>query len=95
MDKEKIAFENFPMTTLQNSSQGFNKGIHDALVDQLRACISTKEILDFEEWFNSKTKTEPLHEVICDLLKNRSISRGLAAKWLSILLQDKYEKISR
>ena len=95
MDKEKIAFENFPMTTLQKSTQAFNKGINDALVDQLRACISTREILDFEEWFNSKTKTGPLHELICDMLKNRSISRGLAAKWLSILLQDKFDKISK
>ena len=72
-----------------------SKGVHDALVDQLRACISTEEILGFEEWFNSQTTSSPLHEIICDLLRNRSISRGLAAKWLSTILKDKYEKITK
>ena len=83
------------MTTLHPIRKIFNKGVHDALVDQLRACITTDEILEFEKWFNSKTNTGPLHEIICDLLKNRSISRGLAAKWLSTLLKDKYEKINK
>ena len=85
----------FPMTTLQSSGQVISKGINDALVDQLRACSSTQEILDFEQWFNSKTNSAPLHEIICELLRNRSISRGMAAKWLSTLIKDKYEKISR
>ena len=83
------------MTTLHPPKKVFSKGVHDALVDQLRACITADEILEFEKWFNSKTNTGPLHEIICDLLKNRSISRGLAAKWLSTLLQDKYEKINK
>ena len=82
------------MTTLQSSHHSISNGVQDALIDQLRACISTQEILEFEQLFNSKTNSVPLHEVICDLLRNRSISRGMAAKWLSILIKDKYEKIS-
>ena len=81
------------MKTLVQPPSIISKSAHDALVNQLRACTSTHEILEFENWFNSKTNTGPLHELICDLLRNRSISRGLAAKWLSTLLKDKDDKI--
>tara|TARA_Y100001968_G_scaffold290095_1_gene293647 strand:- start:755 stop:1054 length:300 start_codon:yes stop_codon:yes gene_type:complete len=96
VDKEERIPLKFLMTTLQRSNDLIGQSIQDALIDQLRACISTEEILNFEERFNSKNNhNAQLHEIICELLRNRSISRGLAAKWLSILLKDKYEKISK
>ena len=82
------------MTTTQVSPNKMTKGVQEALVDQLRACKSTQEILDFEQWFNSKTDIGPLYEVICNFLRTRSISRGLAAKWLSTLIKNKEEKIN-
>ena len=82
------------MTTAQISPNKMTKGVQEALVDQLRACKSTQEILDFEQWFNSKTDIGPLYEVICNFLRTRSISRGLAAKWLSTLIKNKEEKIN-
>ena len=81
------------MTTLQSPKQALSKVAQDALVDKLRACLTTEEILEFETWFNSCTNNQPLHELICELLRSRSISRGLAAKWLSTLIADKYKKI--
>ena len=81
------------MTTTQRPIATMSKGVHEAIVDKLRACQTTEEILDFETWFNSETSSGPLYIVICDFLRERYISRGLAAKWLSTLLRDREEKL--
>jgi len=61
-------------------------------VDELRKRPSEKEILDFEEKFNSKNEKN-LHVHICRFLKNRSISRGLASRWLITIIENKESKI--
>ena len=71
-----------------------SRGVREAIVDQLRACKTTEEILRFEIWFNSETNSGPLYEIICDFLRTRSISRGLAAKWLGTLLNDRDKKLN-
>ncbi len=81
------------MTTTQRPLDSMSRGVRDAIVDQLRACKTSEEILDFENWFNRETNSGPLYEVICEFLRTRSISRGLAAKWLSILLNDRENKL--
>ena len=68
---------------------------NDVLIDQLRACQNTEEILRFEKWFNSNIESEKLYQRICELLKSRSISRALASKWLLILIKDKESTISK
>ncbi len=80
------------MTTIQIPQTEMSKVAEETLVDQLRACQSKEEILGFESWFNSKAENGPLHEIICEFLRKRSISRGLAAKWLLTLLEDKHQK---
>ena len=82
------------MTILQKQSQLLSKDTHDAIVDQLRACHTTSEILAFEQWFDKTVKVAPLYSVICDLLRNRSISRGTASKWFETLLKSRDEKIN-
>jgi len=77
------------MTTTNKPKKIFGKNANDALIDQLRACQNPEEILSFEKWFNSNIESKKLYEVICDLLKNRSISRGLASKLLSTLIEDR------
>ncbi len=37
---------------------------NDALIDQLRACQNTDEILKFEKWFNSNIESEKLYKKI-------------------------------
>ena len=71
----------------------FNDSSSHALVDELRKRTSEKEILDFEEKFNSKNEKN-LHIYICRFLKNRSISRGLASKWLVTIIKNKESKIN-
>ena len=77
------------MTTTNKTKQIFGTNANEALIDQLRACKDPKEILSFEKWFNSNIESKKLYEIICDLLKNRSISRGLASKLLSTLIEDR------
>ncbi len=81
------------MTLSLNIGNLFNDSSSNALVDELRKRTSEEEILDFEEKFNSKNEKN-LHIYICRLLKNRSISRGLASKWLVTIIKNKESKIN-
>ena len=68
---------------------------NDALIDQLRACKDSEEILKFEKWFNSNIESDKLYRIICELLKNRSISRALGSKWLLTLIEDRENTIGK
>ena len=67
---------------------------HEAIIDNLRACKTPEEILEFESWFNSKVQDLPLYSIISALLRNRSISRSTASKWFETLLQDRDNKLN-
>ena len=81
------------MTLSLNIGNLFNDSSSHALVDELRKRTTGEEILDFEEKFNSKNEKN-LHIYICRFLKNRSISRALAAKWLITMINNKESEIS-
>ena len=81
------------MTLSLNIGNLFNDSSSHALVDELRKRTLDADILEFEEKFNSKNETS-LHIYICRLLKNRSISRGLASKWLITIIKNKESKIN-
>ena len=80
------------MTISLNIGNLFNDSSSNALVDELRKRTSEEDILNFEEKFNSKNEKN-LHVYICRLLKNRSISRVLASRWLITIIKDKESKI--
>ena len=80
------------MTLSLNIEKIFNDSSNHALVDELRKRTSEQEILEFEEKFNSKNEKN-LHVYICRFLKNRSISRALASKWLITIIKNKELKI--
>ncbi len=82
------------MTTTNKPIKVDSTTTNDALIDQLRACQNTEEILQFEKWFNSNIESDKLYKRICELLKNRSISRALASKWLITLIEDRENTIS-
>jgi len=79
------------MTLSLNIGNLFNDSSSHALVDELRKRTSEEEILDFEKKFNSKNEKN-LHVYICRFLKNRSISRGLASKWLITIIKNENKK---
>ena len=80
------------MTLSLNIGNLFNDSYSHALVDELRKRTTEREILEFEEKFNSRNEKH-LHTYICRFLKNRSISRGLASKWLLTMLENKESTI--
>ena len=83
------------MTTTNKQIKSSPPSTNDALIDQLRACQNSEEILKFEKWFNSNIESEKLYKRICKLLKNRSISRALASKWLLTLIEDRDTTIDK
>ncbi len=85
----------FQMTTTNKPIKINEISTNNALIDQLRACQNTEEILNFEKWFDSNMESDKLHKRICELLKNRSISRALASKWLLTLIEDRDSIIAK
>ena len=83
------------MTTTNQPIKINSTNSNDALIDQLRACKNTEEILKFEKWFNSNIESDKLHIRICELLKNRSISRALASKWMLTIIEDRDSTINK
>ena len=81
------------MTTAPRNIAVLSRGTHEAIIDQLRACQTTDEILAFETWFNSTAKDLKLYSIISELLRNRSISRATASKWFEALIQDRDTKL--
>ena len=82
------------MTTTNKTIKIGTTSSNDALIDQLRACQNPEQILKFEEWFDSNIESDKLYKRICELLKNRSISRALGSKWLLTLIEDRENTIS-
>ena len=81
------------MTISLNIGRLFNEESHEALIDELKKMNSQESILEFERKFNNQNEKK-LHMHICRFLKNRQISRALAAKWLVIMLDNKESQIN-
>ena len=83
------------MTTTDKPLKVSRTNTNDALIDQLRACKNSDEILKFEKWFNTNIESDKLYKRICELLKNRSISRALGSKLLLTIIEDRENTISK
>ena len=81
------------MTISLNIGRLFNDDSHEALIDELKKRNSQESILEFEKKFNNQNKKN-LHIHICRFLKNRQISRALAAKWLIIMFDNRESQIN-
>ena len=81
------------MTLSLNIGNFFNDSSTHALVDELRKRNTEESILEFERKFNIKNEKN-LHIYICRFLKNRTISRALASRWLITMINDKESKIN-
>ena len=81
------------MTISLNIGRLLNDDSHEALIDELKKRNSQESILEFEQKFNNQNEKN-LHIHICRFLKNRQISRALAAKWLITMLDNKESLIN-
>ena len=59
----------------------------DTLIDALRGCENVQDLKELEQRLAQLEDAPPLFDWICDLLVNRRLSRGLAAKLLRQLHQ--------
>ena len=89
-----IVFLEISMTTTNKPLKICGTSTNDALIDQLRACKNSDEVLKFEKWFNSNIESDKLYKRICELLRNRSISRALGAKLLLTIIEDRENTIN-
>ena len=80
------------MTITFNIGGLLNESSNDALVDELRKRTSEEAMIEFDRKFNSRNEKN-LHIYICRFLKNRQISRSLAAKWLMVILNEKESQL--
>lgn len=80
------------MTITFNIGGLLNDSSNDALVDELRKRTSEEAMIEFDRKFNSRNEKN-LHVYICRFLKNRQISRSLAAKWLMVILNEKESQL--
>ena len=80
------------MTITFNIGGLLNESSNHALVDELRKRTSEEAMIEFGRKFNSRNKKN-LHVYICRFLKNRQISRSLAAKWLIVILNEKESQL--
>ena len=83
------------MTTTNKPLKISGASTNDVLIDQLRACKNPDEIIKFEKWFNNNIESDKLYKRICELLKNRSISRALGSKWLLTIIEDREKTIKK
>ena len=58
------------------------KPTEDTLIDALRGCQHARQLKELEQRLAQLEDAPPLFEWICELLVNRRLSRGLAAKLL-------------
>ena len=63
------------------------KPSEDTLIDALRGCENAQDLKELERRLAQVKDAPPLFDWICDLLVNRRLSRGLAAKLLRQLHQ--------
>ena len=79
--------------TKTQPTDALQKGVREAIVDQLRACKTKEQVLSFEERFNCETNAGPLYSWICDFLHDRTISPALGAMWLRTILEDRESQL--
>ena len=63
-------------------TQMSGKPSEDTLIDALRGCQNVQDLKELEQRLALLEDAPPLFDWICDLLVNRRLSRGLAAKLL-------------
>ncbi len=83
------------MTTVRSHVEAMSKSKREAIVDQLRACQTAEEFIEYEAQFNAENNNSPLYFVICEFLHNRTISRAIGARWLKTIIDDREKKLDK
>ena len=64
------------------------------VIADLRACRDPQDLLALDERMALDHRDEPLHRVICDGLRDRSIAPAEAASWLAALMDHRNRQLT-
>ena len=68
--------------------------LKDRVIDDLRACRSFDELVALDERMAMDHLDSPLHLVICDALRERTVAPVEAARWLATLMDHRNQQLS-
>ena len=63
------------------------------VIKDLRACRSPSDLVALDERMTLDHRDNPLHQVICDALRERSIAPVEAAQWLATLMDHRNRQL--
>ena len=68
--------------------------LNDHVIEDLRACRSTADLVALDERMAVDHRDNPLHRVICDALRNRTVAPVEAARWLATLMDHRNQQLT-
>ncbi len=68
--------------------------LNERVIADLRACRDPADLLALDERMALNHRDEPLHRVICDGLRDRSIAPVEAASWLTALMDHRNRQLT-
>ena len=68
--------------------------LKDRVIDDLRACRSHADLVALDERMAVDHRDKPLHRVICEALRDRTIAPVEAARWLATLMDHRNQQLT-
>lgn len=68
--------------------------LKERVLSALRACRSSDDLVALDEQLAIDCRDTPLHRVICDALRDRSVAPVEAANWLTTLMEHRNQQLT-
>ena len=68
--------------------------LKERVVSALRACRNSDDLVALDEQLAINCRDAPLHRLICDALRDRSVSPVEAANWLTTLIEHRNQQLT-
>ena len=68
--------------------------LKERVLSALRACRSSDDLVALDEQLAIDCRDAPLHQVICDALRDRSVAPVEAANWLTTLVVHRNQQLT-
>ena len=68
--------------------------LKERVVSALRACRNSDDLVALDEQLAIDCRDAPLHRLICDALRHRSVAPVEAANWLTTLIEHRNQQLT-
>ena len=68
--------------------------LKESVVSALRACRNSDDLVALDEQLAIDCRDAPLHRLICDALRDRSVAPVEAANWLTTLIEHRNQQLT-